>query len=119
MISSSDISNSLLHICNDWTELKFLLLSSSLGNILFYLIKITRCLMKLACFIVFIYFQGQFRSTVMCLTCKHRSRKFDAFNCLQLQLSSNHSLSLEVSSMFSLSALHSFSRSVADMLIFD
>ena len=43
----------------------------------------------------------------MCLTCKHRSRKFDAFNCLQLQLSSNHSTSLEVSFIFSLSILHS------------
>ncbi|XP_065669998.1 ubiquitin carboxyl-terminal hydrolase 8 isoform X3 [Hydra vulgaris] len=40
-------------------------------------------------------FQGQFRSTVTCLSCNKRSKTFDAFNCLQLPLPSNQSTTLE------------------------
>lgn len=40
-------------------------------------------------------FQGQFRSTVVCLSCGKKSKTFDAFNCLQLELTPNRSCTLE------------------------
>jgi len=40
-------------------------------------------------------FQGQFRSTVVCLSCRNESKTFDAFNCLQLQLPNNQPTTLE------------------------
>ncbi|XP_066927653.1 ubiquitin carboxyl-terminal hydrolase 8-like [Clytia hemisphaerica] len=36
--------------------------------------------------LVFNLFQGQFRSTVTCLTCRYQSKTFNTFNCLHLQL---------------------------------
>ena len=47
-------------------------------------------------------FQGQFKSTVRCLTCQHKSVKFDAFTFLTLPIPSSGRTQLRVGLLLSL-----------------
>lgn len=49
--------------------------------------------------IIVALFQGQFKSTVQCLTCHRKSRTFETFMYLSLPLASTSKCSLQVSQM--------------------
>lgn len=50
-------------------------------------------------------FQGQFKSTVQCLTCHRKSRTFETFMYLSLPLASTNRCTLQVTSLFSCSII--------------
>lgn len=50
--------------------------------------------------IIVALFQGQFKSTVQCLTCHRKSRTFETFMYLSLPLASTSKCSLQVSQTF-------------------